>query len=164
MNGWASLGSSQFKKLKNEKKTNEGMNLEKVVSYSRWKDLVLYKDTHLGKKKASIFKNILTMLLRKARDRHSKNVEKNRDWGNHYLQALESLVKSAWVFETVPNLVGNLQNTFKGIGPSCENLIHEEIKKRDGQYLWIDQGANEKKNELLKFIEERTKLDTCKPL
>jgi hypothetical protein len=101
VNGWASLGSSQFKKLKNEKKTNEGMNLEKVVSYSRWKDLVLYKDTHLGKKKASIFKNILTMLLRKARDRHSKNVEKNRDWGNHYLQALESLVKSAWVFETV---------------------------------------------------------------
>ena len=162
-NGWASLGSSQFKKIKNEDKANKQVNLTTVNSYSGWKDLVL-KDTHLGKKRASVFKKIIKMLQSKARDRHSKNIEQDRNWGNHYLQALESLIKCAWVFETVPNLVGDLKSTFKGIGPSCEKLIQEETKKHDGEYLWIHQGANENNSELLKFIEDRTKLDTCKPL
>ena len=43
-NGWASLGSSQFKKIKNEDKANKQVNLTTVNSYSGWKDLVL-KDT-----------------------------------------------------------------------------------------------------------------------
>ena len=104
------------------------------------------------------------MLQKKARERHLKNLEKRRDWGNHYLDALESLVKSAWIFETVPNLLGDLKNTFKGIGPSCEKLIHEETKLYDGESLWLQHGANENNRELLLFIEERTKLETCKSI
>ena len=132
-------------------------------SYNGWTELVL-KDTKESKKKAPIFKKVIAMLQKKARDRHAKNLAKGRDWRNHYLDALESLVKSAWIFETVPNLLGALKNTFKGIGPSCEALIHEETKNYDGESLWLQLGANENNRELLMFIQERTKLETCKSI
>ena len=38
--GWASLGSSQFKKVKKEEKISKQVSFEKVNSYNGWHELV----------------------------------------------------------------------------------------------------------------------------
>ena len=89
--------------------------------------------------------------------------KEGREWTNHFLIFLEFLIKAAWVFETVPNLYGDLKNTYKGIGHCCEILIHDMVASYDAEDLWV--GVSHDGNvPLLSFIKERTKLDTCKSL
>ena len=137
------------------------IDLATFYSYGQWQNFVPMT-TASDKKKTVAFKKVTSALLKKAKDRHSKNIEQNRDWSNHYVTALESLHKCAWVFEVVPNLTGDLEKTFKGIGARCASIIFEEVRKCDALNLWSDDGINSKNSGVIKFVEDRAKVDTFK--
>ena len=67
------------------------------------------------------------------------------------------------MFEVIPNLTGDLEKTYKGIGKGCTSIILEQVHKCGGLNLWSEAGTNSKNSESLKFIGDRTKADTCKP-
>ena len=116
------------------------IDLTTFRSYGQWQNYVPMT-TASDKKKTVAFKKVTAALLKKAKGRHSKNIKHNRDWSNPYVTALESLHKCAWVFEVVPNLTGDLEKTFKGIGAGCASIIFEEVRKCGVLNLWSDDGA-----------------------
>ena len=138
------------------------LDLSKFKSYGQWRDFVPNTTTS-DRKKASIFKKVTKALLERVKSRHQKNRQLKRDWGNPYLTALESLHKCAWVFEILPNLTGDLEKTFNGIGKGCKKIISKEVQLYGGLNLWSEAGTNSKNSDIVKFIEDRTKVDTCKP-
>ena len=146
----------------NVNKDSQELDLTTVHSYGQWHEFIPMETTY-DKEKRRVFKMVSNALLIKARKRHQKNIKLKRDWDNPYLTALESLHKCAWVFEVIPNLTGDLEKTFKGIGKGCTSIILDQVQKCGGLNLWSETGTNRNNLDVLKFIGDRTKADTCKP-
>jgi hypothetical protein len=153
-----------FERRMNTTLTTKDLNLDVIATWETWTDLVP-SETASDHLKRDILIHVTKLLTEKAQKRHLRNKRsKGKRKGNCYLQATVALVKAAYQFEMVPNLMGNLKNTYFNIGVHTEDLIQDIVSVNGGSSLWLSAEENVINDDLCRFIEARAKAEFSKPI